>query len=237
MAIEVLQSRAENKAARAEMRRRNIDCTSSLFLRIARKIGLTKGVTVGSYCKSWDVLKTIQFLQEHVPQEAPILDIGAYASEVLCALHKLDHTNLTGVDLNPRLKQMPHADSITYVTSDFLQLPFDDASFSAITAISVIEHGFNARRLLTEISRLTRPGGFFIASIDYWPNKIDTAGMNIFGMDWKIFSEEELRSFMKDAESYGFLPCGTLHLDASEPVIPWQGKQYTFAWFALKKAK
>jgi SAM-dependent methyltransferase len=235
MAIEVLRSRSENKGTRAEMRRRNIDCTSSIVLRIARKIGLIKGVSVGSYYKSWDVLKTIQFLQDHVAREAPILDIGAYASEMLCALHRLDYTNLTGVDLNPRLKQMPYADRITYVIGDFLQSPFEDASFAAITAISVVEHGFDAKKLLTEIARLMKPGGYFIGSVDYWPSKIDTTGMNVFGMDWKIFSEDEIRSFIKEAETYGFMPCGELHLDASEPAISWQGKQYTFAWFALRK--
>lgn len=43
---------------------------------------------------------------------------------------------------------MPHADAIHYEVADFMQTPFDDESFGAVTAISVNEHGLNSRRLL-----------------------------------------------------------------------------------------
>ena len=235
MSVVVLKSQKENKAARAEMRRRNIDCTSSYIVRMARKIGMVKGITVGDRFKSWDVLSTIQFIQDHLSPDAPILDIGAYASEVLCALHRVGYTNLTGVDLNPALRYMPYADKITYVQSDFMRTPFNDASFSAVTAISVIEHGFQSKKLLKELARIIKPGGYFIASVDYWPEKIDTHGIKAFGMDWMIFSEDDLRSFVKEAEKINFKPYGELNFDAFDKVIKWNGKQYTFVWLAMKK--
>jgi SAM-dependent methyltransferase len=237
MAIEVLKSQAENEAARAEMRRRNIDCTSSFFLRIARKIGLVKGINVGDRLKSWDVLSTIRFIQRHLSSVDPILDIGAYASEVLCALHRVGYINLTGVDLNPALRYMPYADKITYVQSDFMQTPFKDASFSAVTAISVIEHGFQRKKLLKELARIIRPGGYFIASIDYWSEKIDTSGIKVFGMDWKIFSADDLKTLVKDAEKFDFEPCGELNFETFARIARWQGKNYTFAWLAIKKKR
>lgn len=235
MAIEVLKTASENKAARRDMRREGIDCTSPFYLRIARRAGIMRGTNVGESCKSWDVLKTVQIIKTKLSFMSPILDIGAYASEVLCALHRLGYEKLSGVDLNPKLKQMPYQDTINYVVSDFMQMPFDDASFSAVTAISVIEHGFQREKLLAEISRILKPKGYFIASVDYWPEKIDTHHVQAFGMDWTIFSKEDLSAFIKEAEKYDLKPCGALHFDASERVVKWKRKQYTFAWLAMQK--
>ena len=147
----------------------------------------------------------------------------------------MKYTNLTGVDLNPRIKKMPFAGPIRYEVADFMATPFSDVSFGAITAISVIEHGFNSDRLLREISRLLRPGGYFIASFDYWPEKIDTTGTKIFGMDWTIFSREEVLDLVSRAKGYGLEPVGDIALDAGDRVIHWGGKEYTFGWMTLRK--
>ncbi len=234
--MRILGSRAENELARGEMRRRGIDCTSSLPVRLLRKSGVLKDAAVGDRNKSWDVLATVEFIERHVPREDPVLDIGAYASETPCALHRLGYSNLWGVDLNPAIARMPHRDAIRYVESDFMAAPFEDASFKAITAISVIEHGFDGRRLLAEISRLLRPGGYFIASVDYWPEKRDTSGIRAFGMDWKIFSEEELRGFIEEANGYGLFPQGEMDFRAGKPAAKWMGREFTFAWLAVRKS-
>jgi SAM-dependent methyltransferase len=148
----------------------------------------------------------------------------------------MKYSNLTGVDLNPRIREMPFADPIRYEVADLMATPFSDGSFGAITAISVIEHGFRSERLLREISRLLRPGGYFTASFDYWPEKVDTTGMDIFGMDWRIFSKAEVLAFIEEARAYGLSSCGEIDLEAEEKVIHWGGKDYTFAWLALRKA-
>jgi ubiquinone/menaquinone biosynthesis C-methylase UbiE len=130
---------------------------------------------------------------------------------------------------------MPYAGAIKYVLSDFMHLPFPDASFEAVTAISVIEHGYQEDRLLNELSRVLKPGGLFIASVDYWPEKIDTTGITAFGMDWRIFSMDELKAFMNRAAEFGFSPVGEMNLSASAPLIAWNEKRYTFCWFAIGK--
>jgi len=235
MTVEVLKSLKQNSEARAKMRRRGIDCLSSKTQRMLRKFRMAGGVNVGEPGKSWDVLKTVQFIEENLPAEAPILDIGAFASEVLCVLHRLKYTDLTGVDLNPGIKEMPYNDSIRYVVSDFMKTPFDDASFAAVTAISVIEHGFKSQELLTELARILKVGGYFIASVDYWPEKVETHNIKAFGMDWRIFSEEELCAFIKEAGDYGFHPVGEMDFKAGDRTVEWNERRYTFAWLVLQK--
>ncbi|HAZ14189.1 MAG TPA: hypothetical protein DCY86_15480 [Bdellovibrionales bacterium] len=237
MSLQVLREKSEIDRARLELSRRGLSCTSSSWERILRKLGIAKGIEVGDKVKSWDVLKAVNFIEEHILKDAPILDIGAYASELLCALHRLDYCRLTGIDLDPRVKLMPHVGTIHYEVSDFMNAPFKSESFEVITAISVIEHGFDSQSLLSEVSRLLRPGGYFIASFDYWPEKVDTGGILLFGMNWKIFSEEEVLQFLVEARARNLIPCGELALDAQEKAITYGEKSYTFAWLAVRKSK
>jgi len=235
MVMDVLQSRSQIDRARTELKRRGVSMLDSRVKRAMRKLWRLNGA-IGDEIKSWDVLKTVEFIEQRVPRNGAILDIGAYASEILPALHKLDFTHLAGVDLNPQLRAGPHANVIRYEVADFMATPFADSSFAAITAISVIEHGFQGQRLLSEIARLLHPGGFFIASFDYWPQKVDTGDQRFFGLDWLIFSESEVRSLIQEARGYGLAPVGALRFDTSERPVHCAGLHYTFGWLALEKS-
>ena len=80
-----------------------------------------------------------------------------------------------------------------------------------------------------------RPGGIFVASTDYWPDKIDTSDVELLGMPWTIFSADELRAFIERAEGYGLVPDGELSFGADERVVHLADRDYTFAWFELRK--
>lgn len=235
MAIEVLKSRATIRAARRELRRRNLSFTSSWWHQFWYRLGVSGRLRVGDELKSWDVLRTAQFIQENVAKDARILDIGAFASELLYVLHNLGYSELTGIDLNPEIKKMAYSDRVRYEVSNFGRTSFEDESFSVITAVSVIEHGFDSKRLLSEVSRLLSCRGFFIASFDYWPDKQNTDGISFFGMDWRIFSRDEVRQFVSEAVDYGLHSYGEVDLEAEETPITCGSRKYTFAWLVLQK--
>lgn len=233
--MEVLKTKSQIVKARQELKRKGASSIMSPIRSFLHRYGLVKGVLLGDKIKSWDVLETLNFIEKHVQKNEPILDIGCYASEVIVALHKIGYNNLTGADLNPDLNKMPYQGAIHYEVTNFMQTQFADGSFKAITAISVIEHGFDGPALLKEMSRLLQPEGYFIASFDYWPEKIDTTGIKFFGMDWKIFSKQDVTEFIELAENYGLAPVAELHFDGQDTPIECGGKKYTFGWLALKK--
>jgi SAM-dependent methyltransferase len=235
MAMEVLRDKLQIDTARQELIEKGASLVSSPLTVFLRRIGLADGINVGDKLKSWDVLSILNFIEAHAQKKDPILDIGCYGSEVIVALHKLGYANLTGTDLNPKISQMPYKDSIRYEIANFMQTEFEDASFKVITSVSVIEHGFDGRALLKEMSRLLKSGGYFIASFDYWPEKIDTTGVKFFGMDWKIFSKQDVADLIEQAGSYGLTPVGELHYDGQETTIEYVKKKYTFGWLALEK--
>jgi SAM-dependent methyltransferase len=236
MTMQVLQNKLQIQNARREMVTRHLSCMESSWSGLLRRLRLKRGLLLGDYVKSWDVLSTLNYLEKRLQKSDTVLDIGSYASEVIVSLHKLGFTNLTGSDLNPALKEMPYADAIRYEITNFMQTPFADASFKAITSISVIEHGFDGAALLKEISRLLKPGGYFVSSFDYWPEKLDTTGIKFFGMDWLIFSKQDVQDFIRLAFDYGLKPAGDLHFEGGETPIDCAGKKYTFGWLVLQKA-
>jgi SAM-dependent methyltransferase len=221
--------------ARDEMRRRGLEFITPKYLRALRKAHLFKGANVGDRNKGWDVLRTIQFLEQNVEKTWPILDVGAYGSEILCGLHKLGFSDLTGMDLNPRVTAMPYAGSIRYQVGDFTNTRFASSAFCAVTAISVLEHGFNSSGFFREFARILKPGGYLLCSVDYWPEKIDTSGIKAFGLDWMIFSRQDLLELLEDAHRFNFVPVGPLNFQACERTANWCNRKYTYAWVALQK--
>jgi SAM-dependent methyltransferase len=233
--LEVLQEQEEFHRARRELRAAGRSALEPSALRALRRLHLVPGPPVGEFNKSWDVARTLRVIEERLPKSAPVLDLGAYCSEVPVALAKMGYTAVHGIDLNPDVRRMPFAGKVTYSVGNFNRTTFADASFDAITAISVIEHGYKPRELLAEVARLLRPAGLFIASFDYWPQKIDTGDTKFFGLDWLIFSQQDFEALLAEAASHGLRPLGELHPAARERAVHCAEFDYTFAWAVLRK--
>ena len=237
MTAKVLRKYSEIAEGRANLLTRGLAWQTSLGKKWLSKLGLLRThQDIGDRIKSWDVLRTAEFALQHVGKQEAILDIGTFSCEIPIVLHRLGFSDLSGIDLNPGITAMPYADKIHYRIGNFLESPFPDGSFALVTAISVIEHGYRPKELLKEVSRLLRPGGFFVASFDYWPEKISTDGIRIFGMDWRIFSKDEVSELIQIAGSYGLTPQGPLDFATEERPIRYFDRSYTFAWLVLKKS-
>jgi SAM-dependent methyltransferase len=190
------------------------------------------------------VLRTVEAVQALGGPETPVLDVGSVGCPVLSCLLHLGYEELHGIDLDPRVTQMPGADRIDYRVADMMHTEWPDASFGAITAISVIEHGYDQNALLDEVARLLRPGGAFIFSTDYWPRKIPTEDTRPFGLDWQIFSAEEIEGMVLAAAERGLRPMegeGAQLRDAlaradGKPPIRYEGREYTFLYGVLARA-
>ncbi|KAF5057862.1 Methyltransferase domain protein [anaerobic digester metagenome] len=233
--LEVLKSKKQINTARKSLKRMGRSVLDGWIVNVLRKMGVFKGLSVGDPLKSWDVALTLDFIDAHLPNFACILDLGAYCSEVPVSLSRMGFGNVYGVDINPKIKCMPHADKIHYCVSDYMDTPFPAASFDAITAISVIEHGYDPERLFAEVGRLLRPGGYFIASFDYWPERIDTMNVSFFDLSWLIFSAEDVQLLLDLARLNGFSPAGEICEESLERPIHCKGFDYTFAWLVLRK--
>ncbi len=233
--FKVLKSKKMIRQSRAELTRLGCSVIENKLRRHARRFGIGIGLPIGDIVKSWDVLESIKFIDLNSKKEDYILDLGSYCSELPVSLAKMGFTNVHAVDLNPEVMCMPKLGTIKYTVSDFMATPFEQGSFKVITSISVIEHGYDPHRLFSEVARLLSNGGHFLASFDYWPEKIDTSGIKFFDMDWLIFSNLDLKKMLAIAASYGLTPVGEIQNKAEEAAIHCLNYDYTFGWLVLRK--
>lgn len=115
------------------------------------------------------------FVFQHLgPAKGPVLDVGCCESRLPIALASRGYP-VVGFDVSSY--PYPHP-RLRAVRGDILHAPFDDASFSRILAISVIEHigighygdplaGEGDRRAVEEIARLLQPGGCAILTVPF----------------------------------------------------------------------
>ena len=240
----VLQSQGEIDRAKARLEARGLvwkpSAAESALHRVKALLRVPdpKADRLPDPRKSWDVLRSVEQLESSLEVDDAVLDVGSYASAIPPALTKLGYRRVSGIDLDERVLDTRHDLPVDYAVGDLTRTEWPDSHFAAITAISVIEHGVDPDALCAEVSRLLRPGGMFLFSTDYWPEKIDTSGVQLFGLPWTIFSAEDMGAFIGRAAQYGLAPVSDPSPElqrTGERPIHFEDRSYTFLQGALVK--
>jgi len=232
----VLRDPSQILAATANLQRRGLlgpVPQEDLLKRLRRR--LRRDPDPALVAKTWDVERSADAFAARLDPSDPILDIGCFACDMLPVLKRLGFSSLAGIDLNPGVLEMPDADAIDYRVGDLLSTPWPDGHFAGISAISVIEHGVPDEELCSEISRLLRPGGVFLFTTDFWPQKIATSE-RMFNLDWRIFDQAEIEALLAVAARHGLHPVSdpsSVIADSGSPAIHFARKDYTFLYGAL----
>ena len=97
------------------------------------------------------------------------LEVGCGSGAVSNHIARKHPMNVTGTDIDPdqlRLAQQHSGNlaNIRFVEADAANLPFEDNDFDIVLSFGVMHHISNWLDALGEISRVLRPGGYFI----YW---------------------------------------------------------------------
>lgn len=191
-----------------------------------------------SYDKSWDVLTMVEAIRAAFPRrDGRILDMGSYNSEIPLALWQDGYRAITALDLNPLGRSIRwYGNAIRFVCGDFYQCPLPDASLDVITALSVVEHGYNEDRLFESCRRMLVRGGLLCLTTDFHYQKIHVPDqVRIFGLPYRIFDRAEIEGLLATAARYGFEPIGPADWGPSSYPIRFLDFQFTFLFAALRK--
>jgi SAM-dependent methyltransferase len=90
-----------------------------------------------------------------------VLDLGAGAGRLSGYAFRGRVRRMVGVDLDPRVVANPLLDA--GLRADICRLPFRSGSFDAAFSIYVLEHVDDPAALVSEVFRVLRPGGVYLA--------------------------------------------------------------------------
>jgi len=111
-----------------------------------------------------------------------LLDLGCGEGRHVHGAHCLDNIDVIGLDMDELslakaragLESLPSSAGATgFIKGDAYQLPFEDASFDVVVCSEVLEHLHDYPAVLSQIARVLKPGGRFVASVPRaWPERI-----------------------------------------------------------------
>jgi SAM-dependent methyltransferase len=197
--------------------------------------------------KNYDLYHLYKIV-ESMPRRVKIVDLGCGGLMVLKFLYAMGFKNLYGIDLTitigDRIRQLTRmlrerSPRIPYHLrrGDITKTKFPANIFDIAICVSTIEHGVDLEKFLSESGRILKPGGLLFVTTDYWSEKIHVnENEKPFGLPYKIFSEEDIKDFIKLAEKFGFSLCnGSTIPKVSNKCIAWRYKEYTFICVVFKK--
>ena len=95
--------------------------------------------------------------------DADVLEVGCGTGAMAEQIHALPGVTLIAIDFSPRFVELTAARGVDAREADICYLPFDDASFDVVYAGWMLYHVRDLERALTEVRRVLRPGGTFVA--------------------------------------------------------------------------
>lgn len=166
--------------------------------------------------------------------DGDLLDMGADGSRVLHnAVIKNTKGRKVGIDLQ-EVTGDNKAEGAEYFKGDLMATPFEDNSFDTVISQSVIEHEVDLSKFAKEVSRLLRKDGKLIVSFDYWPQKISTDGLTLYGLKWNILSQADVLYLIEVCQLAGLGMDNSIDWHTQDTVIndsycsPFHGISYTF---------
>jgi demethylmenaquinone methyltransferase/2-methoxy-6-polyprenyl-1,4-benzoquinol methylase len=153
--------------------------------------------------------KVVEIVGKNNPET--ILDIATGTGDLAISLTKTSATKIIGLDISEgmlsvgrkKIEKLNLNNKIEMVLADSEEIPFEDASFDAITVAFGVRNFENLEKGLSEIYRVLKTGGIFVVLETSIPTKTP------YKQGYKFYSTKILpsigRIFSKDKVAYKYL--------------------------------
>ncbi len=156
-----------------------------------------KGIKRNLFQKFWHRRRFSEVLKIIQPINGTVLDIGCHAgtfTEQL--LNKLQTRKIYGIDISPSAlklaqKRIPYGN---FQIADAANLPFKNNFFDAIFCLEVLEHVDNPLKVISEIKRILKKGGWGIILVPSESKLFKTVWF-LWTLYYPIWSHAHVQSF------------------------------------------
>lgn len=239
--IRILRDQTQISLARASLREAGLDTSRGwrrAMYSLAWRIRFRCAPQPVAFNKSWDVWTIYNTVLSHAPdRQTQIYEVGSFNSEIPLVLWQAGYRRIRAVDFNPMGRAIRwYGNRIEFRQENFYESDLPSQSVGVMTALSVIEHGYNQSKLVAAAERLLKPGGLLLLTTDYREEGVKIPeDFRAFGLPYRIFSRADLESLVSDASQAGFDMIGSAEWEASEYPIEWENWRFTFAFVGLRK--
>ena len=120
------------------------------------------------FSRNWDDQLFRKRLLKHISATSRVLDFGAGRGKLEQMNFKGVAEFVAGIDVEKDVFQNPYLDEAKLLDLSTNRIPYDDNTFDLVFADNVMEHVPDPDTVFSEIRRVLRPGGVFLAKT---PNK------------------------------------------------------------------
>ena len=141
-----------------------------------------------------------------VGPEARVLDVGCgsgWATRLLAG--SAINGRVTGIDISDEMVRVAREASQSYTNVDFEvasaeQLPFNENEFTHAFSMESLYYYRNIPKALSEIHRVLKTGGLFVAVVDlYWENEATHQWIDTLNVPVELLSVDDYRLLFIDA--------------------------------------
>ncbi len=136
-------------------------------MRLEEHLARTDGISLEALGEALggDSPGRLAFVLESVGRGRRVLDLGCRGGRISLAIAEANN-EVIGVELNEAAARVARGKGLRVVVADIEKtLPFSDGEFHAVHAGRLLEHVYDTRFVLSEVTRVLAPGGVFVASV------------------------------------------------------------------------
>ena len=182
---------------------------AGMFNNIAGKYDLLNHVLSMNIDKLWRK-KVVRKLREHKPQR--ILDVATGTGDLAIAALRANPERVDGIDISEgmlevgktKIRQRGLDKKIFLQSGDAEAIPFDDATFDAITVAFGVRNFENLDAGLKDMNRVLKPGGICVVLEFTMPSLFPFR--QLYGFYFKNMLPHIGRVVSKDNSAYTYLP-------------------------------
>lgn len=170
-----------------------------------------------------------------VSESDVVLDVGTGRGGLPLWVAEHVGAEVYGVDLDPghvrdarlNARDRAVAERATFTVGTFLDLPFPDDSFDAVSGIETICHAADKSAVLAELRRVLKPGGRLVVADGYQNGKLaadDAALLDTVVEGWAVPELARIEEFRQTLDDLGFEAIE--FSDHREQILPSARRQY-----------
>ncbi len=155
------------------------------------------GIKRNLFQKFWHARRFKEVLKKINLVKGPILDVGCHSGTFTKKIiDKLKSKEIYGIDISNQAialakKRIPYGH---FEVADAAKLPFKDNFFEAVFCLEVLEHVDNPKKILLEIKRVLKKGGYVIFLVPS-DNKLFKLVWAIWTLYYPVWKHAHVQSF------------------------------------------